>query len=144
MNLNAAIEKENANIQTSTAKIEQLAGEIAEAEADLAAATKIRNKENKDFKAFEADITGTIDTLERAVGVIEKEFNMGASAALVQFKHSGSVVQALAAMVSAEAISSDDGRRLTALVQSDSDDDDMGAPAASTYAHGQGVPPILE
>merc|ERR1719197_337324 len=142
MNLQASIEKENATIQTSTAKIEEIAGEIAAAEADLAAATKIRNKENEDFKAFEADISGTIDTLERAIGVVEKEFNLGAS--MVQFQKSGGVMQALQAMVSAEAISSSDGKKLTALLQADSDDDDTGAPAAATYEHGQGVPPILE
>merc|ERR1719248_475633 len=59
-------------------------------------------------------------------------------------QHSGNIVQALAAMVSAEAISSSDGKKLTALVQADSDDDDMGAPTAASYQHGQGVPPILE
>merc|ERR1719498_570796 len=136
MNLNAAIEKESASIQTSTAKIEEVAAEIAAADADLAAATKIRNKENDDFKAFEADISETINTLERAIGVIEKELNAGA--AMVQFKRSGNVVQALKAMVSAEAISSSDGKRLTALVQSDSDEDDSGAPAAAVYESSSG------
>merc|ERR1719197_1143241 len=136
MNLQASIEKENATIQTSTAKIEEIAGEIAAAEADLAAATKIRNKENEDFKAFEADISGTIDTLERAIGVVEKEFNLGAS--MVQFQKSGGVMQALQAMVSAEAISSSDGKKLTALLQADSDDDDTGAPAAAVYESSSG------
>merc|ERR1719475_15998 len=118
--LKATIEKEGANIQTQTSSIEELAGEIATDEADLAAATKIREKENADFVTQEKDLVETIDTLERAIGIIEKEMNGGAS--MMQLKQSQNVVQALSAMVSAEAISSSDGKKLTALLQSNSDD----------------------
>merc|ERR1719359_826242 len=93
MNLKATIEKETANIQVSTSKIEEIAAEIATTDADLAAATKIRKKETKDFLAFEADTQETIDTIERAIGVVEKEINGGAS--MMQFKRSGNVVHAL-------------------------------------------------
>merc|ERR550537_2183970 len=134
--LKATIEKEGANIQTQTSTIEDLAGEIATDEADLAAATKIREKENADFTAQEKDLVETIDTLERAIGIIEKEMNGGAS--MMQLKQSQNVVQALSAMVSAEAISSSDGKRLTALLQSNSDDDDSGAPAAAAYESSSG------
>jgi len=136
--LKATIEKEGANIQTQTSAIEELAGEIATDEADLAAATKIRAKENADFSAQETDLVETIDTLERAIGIIEKEMAGGAS--MMQLKQSGSVVQALSAMVSAESISSIDGKKLTALVQSssNSDDDDAGAPAAATFESSSG------
>merc|ERR550537_891505 len=134
--LKATIEKEGANIQTQTSTIEDLAGEIATDEADLAAATKIREKENADFTAQEKDLVETIDTLERAIGIIEKEMNGGAS--MMQLKQSNNVVQALSAMVSAEAISSSDGKRLTTLLQSNSDDDDSGAPAAAAYESSSG------
>lgn len=135
--LTATIEKEGANIQTQTSTIEELAGEIATDEADLAAATKIREKENADFSAQEKDLVETIDTLERAIGIIEKEMNGGASMMQLQ-KSGGNVIQALSAMVSAEAISSSDGKKLTALVQSSSDDDDSGAPAAAVYESSSG------
>jgi len=134
--LNAAIEKEGANIQTQTSAIEDLAGEIATDEADLAAATKIREKENADFTAQEKDLVETIDTLERAIGIIEKEMNGGAS--MMQLKRSGNVVQALSAMVQAEALSSADGKKLTALLQSNSDDDESGAPAAAVFESSSG------
>jgi chromosome segregation ATPase len=134
--LKATIEKEGANIQTQTSSIEELAGEIATDEADLAAATKIREKENADFTAQEKDLVETIDTLERAIGIIEKEMNGGAS--MMQLKQSNNVVQALSAMVSAEALSSADGKKLTALLQSSSDDDDSGAPAAAAYESSSG------
>jgi peptidoglycan hydrolase CwlO-like protein len=134
--LKASIEKEGANIATQTSAIEDLAGEIATDEADLAAATKIREKENADFTAQEKDLVETIDTLERAIGIIEKEMNGGAS--MMQLKRSNNVVQALSAMVSAEAISSSDGKRLTALLQSNSDDDESGAPAAAVFESSSG------
>jgi len=142
MNLKATIEKESASIQVDTAKIEEVAGEIAAAEADLAAATKIRNKETADFESFEADVSETIDTIERAIGVIEKGLQGGAS--MMQFQHSGNVVQALASMVSAEAISSSDGKKLTALLQSNTDDDDSGAPAAAVFENSAGSGNILD
>merc|ERR1719331_1172004 len=41
-------------------------------------------------------------------------------------------------MVSAEALSSADGKKLTALVQSSSDDDESGAPAAAAYESSSG------
>jgi len=136
--LKATIEKEGANIQTQTSSIEELAAEIATDDADLSAATKIREKENSDFVAQEKDLVETIDTLERAIGIIEKEMNGGAS--MMQLKQSGSVIQALSAMVSAEAISSSDGTKLTALIQSrsTSDDDDSGAPAAAAFENSSG------
>ena len=62
----------------------------------------------------------------------------------MQLQRSGNVVQALSAMVSAEAISSSDGKKLTALLQSDSDDDDTGAPAATVFENSEGSGNILD
>jgi len=136
--LKATIEKEAANIQTQTSTIEELAGEIATDENDLKAATSIRDKEHADFAANEKDLVETIDTLERAIGIIEKEMNGGAS--MMQLKKADNVVSALAAMVSAEAISSTDGEKLTALLQqrSKQEDEDTGAPAAAVYESSSG------
>jgi len=136
--LKATIEKESANIQTQTSTIEELAGEIATDEADLKAATEIRDKEHADFSAQEKDLVETIDTLERAIGIIEKEMNGGAS--MMQLGKANGVVQALASLVSAEAISSTDGAKLTALVQqrAKSDDDETSAPEAAAYESSSG------
>merc|ERR1719329_1752581 len=57
---------------------------------------------------------------------------------MMQLKQSRNVVQALSAMVSAEALTSADGKKLTALVQSSSDDDDSGAPAAAAFESSSG------
>merc|ERR1719181_2260198 len=63
---------------------------------------------------------------------------MNGGASMMQLKRSGNVVQALTAMVQAEAISGSDGKKLTALLQSNSDDDESGAPAAAVFESSSG------
>jgi len=134
--LKATIEKDSANIQTQDSTIEELAGSIATDEADLKAATEIRDKEQADFSAQETDLVETVDIVERAVGIIEKEMSGGA--AMVQLKKATNVVDALRAMVDAQSLSSADSKKLTALVQSSSDDDSEGAPDPAAYENQSG------
>jgi len=136
--LKATIEKESANIQVQESKIEELAGAIATDEADLKAATEIRDKEQATFAAEEKDLVETVDILERAIGIIEKEMNGGAS--MMQLKKAGTVTEVLGMMVQAQSLSGADAHRLTALVQSSqsSDDDDSGAPEAAAYGSQSG------
>ena len=134
--MKATIEKESANIATQTSTIEDLAADIATDEADLKAATEIRDKENADFSAQEKDLVETIDIVERAVGIIEKEMKGGA--AMVQLKKATNVVEALRAMVDAQSLTAADSKKLTALVQSSSDDDSEGAPDPAAYENQSG------
>ena len=106
--------------------IEDLAGQIATNEADPKAAAEIRAIEEAAFSAEEKDLGETIDTLEHTIGIIEKEMNGGA--ALAQIQKATTVTQALAVMVVAQSISVADGKKLTALTQTNSDDEDSGAP----------------
>lgn len=139
--LKAEIAKEAANIDAQTAKIEELAGAISMDEADLKAATAIREKEAADFTAKEKDLVETVDTLERAVGIIEKEMKKG-GAALAQFQKGAGVIEALKAMVDAQSLSTADGSKLSSLIQnaqkSDDEDSDTGAPAAAAYENQSG------
>merc|ERR550514_1513620 len=59
---------------------------------------------------------------------------------MMQIGKANNVLQALSAMVSAEAISGTDGAKLTALVQqrAKADEDDTGAPAAAVYESSSG------
>merc|ERR1719410_2107361 len=134
--LKANIEKEAANIAVQDSAIEDLAGQIATDEADLKAATEIRAKEASAFSAEEKDLAETIDTLERAIGIIEKEMNGGA--AFAQIQKAASVTQALAVMVQAQSISVADGKKLSALVQTGSDEEDSGAPDPAVYENQSG------
>jgi len=131
--LEATIQKETANSDALTAKIEDLSADIAEDEAELKKATGIREKENAAFLAEEKELKEVIDMLQRAVAILEKE--MGGGASMMQLKTAANLEQALSIMVKASAISTADASKLTALVQtrSDDSDSDAGAPDAEVY-----------
>jgi len=132
--LTATIEKETATAASLNAKIEELSASIASDEQDLKAATEIRAKENGAFVAAEKELVEVIGTLQRAVGILEKELSKG-GASMMQLKSASSVVEALAVMVEATSLSTADASKLTALLQNsqDSEDSEMGAPAAAVY-----------
>jgi len=131
--LTATIEEETSSAAALSTKIEELSSDIQADEADLAAATKIRETEAADFAAEEKELTTVISMLERATSVLSKE--MG-GASMLQVKSASSIADALGVMVQASMISSADGSRLTALVQTD--DSEAGAPAAAVYESASG------
>lgn len=135
-NLKATIASEDANILTQTSTIEALAAEIATDSADLKAASQIREKEASNFDAVEKDLVETIDILERAIGVIEKEQSKGAS--MMQLKGASGMAQALAAMVQAQSLTASDGKKLTVLLQNADDDDSTGAPDPTVFESSSG------
>jgi len=135
--LKATISEEAAMIASLTTKTEELVSDIATDEADLKASTHIRTTESDDFAAEKAELKDIIDTLERAIGLLERH-----SASMLQLKSAKSVAQALDIMVGASMFSQADAQRLTALVQSSDEDggDNMGAPSASVYeGHSGGI-----
>jgi len=135
--LTATIDKEVASAQALDTKIDVLSGDIATDEADLKAATEIRDKEAADFAAEEKELSTVIDMVQRAIAVIEKELG---GASLMQVKSANSLADALAVMVKASSIGSMDAAGITAFMQSSSgdDDDDMGAPDAAVYESSSG------
>jgi len=141
--LTASIVSESATIDALGAKIEDLSNDIKTNEGELADATAIREKENKDFKAEEAELTTVIDMLERATSILSKEMAKGA--AMVQLQNAKSITDALSTLVQASMLSSADASHLTALVQTNSEDAEAGAPAAAVY-EGQsgGIVGVLE
>merc|ERR1719487_1539727 len=146
--LSATIEKETSTITALSTKIEELSGSIATNDADLAAATKIRNEEAADFAAEEKESTEVIGMLERAIAILEREMKKG-GASMMQLQNTKTVVDALSALVQASVISSADSKRLAALVQSTQEDqnsdEEFGAPAAAVYqGHSDGIIGTLE
>merc|ERR1719359_507653 len=138
--LKATIGEATAEIESLASQIDDLGSSIATDEKDLTEATAIREKENADFLVVEKDLTETVDMLERAIAVIEREMAGGASFA--QIKGANGLVQALQSMVAAEQMSVADGKKLTALVQTENDMRDseaaFGAPAAAVYESSSG------
>merc|ERR1719323_1026581 len=132
--LKAAIDEETARAASLTTKVEELTASIAADEADLEAATKIRAKENADFVAEEKELSEVIDSLQRAIGILEKEMaKHGAS--MMQIKNAGSLAKTLQSLVEASTLTSADAKGIEALVQTQqgSDDGETGAPDPAVY-----------
>merc|ERR1719393_823189 len=132
----ATISKCKADIEANTVKIEELSGAIAADEKELKEATAIRNKEVATFEASEKELVDAIDTLDRAIGILEKEMSKNPAALVQVDTHNlDSMIKGLAAVIDAASFSSHDQAKLTALLQqqSGSEDDELGAPAAAVY-----------
>merc|ERR1719380_489607 len=83
--LKATIEEQTSTAAALETKIEELSNDIKTDEADLDAATKIREKEAADFAAEEKELTTVIDMLERATSILSKEMAKS-GASMLQLK----------------------------------------------------------
>jgi chromosome segregation ATPase len=146
--LEAKIGQLSSDISTGTSKIEDLTEAISAAEKELAEATAVREKEEADFKAEEAELVDGVDTLGRAIGILEREAAKNPAAfAQIDTTNLQSLTQAIGTVIDAAAFSSNDRKKLLAMVQSNSDDDDSdsGAPAAAAYKNKSGgIVDVLE
>jgi len=146
--LSATIQEETSKSAALETKIEALSTDIQTDEADMDAATKIREKENADFEAEQKELTTVISMLERATSILSKEMaKSGASMLQSNMKSATSITEALSVMVQAAALSSADASQLSAFVQTTQEDSDsaMGAPAAAVYeGHSDGIVGVLE
>jgi len=139
--LTAKIDETTSDKEVGTSKIEELSGSVASAEAELKEATGIRNQEQSDFAASEKELMATVETLERATSVLEKEMAKGAALAQMDTSSMQTMIQSLSVIVDAAAFSTVDRTKLVALVQShqqeqneDADaESELGAPAAAAH-----------
>jgi len=139
--LTAKIGELSATIEDADTKISELAEKISTNSGDLKAATEVRDKEAAEFATAEKELVETVDTLSRAIQILEKELAKG-GAALAQLNKNGNLknaLEALSVIVDAASFSTTDKQRLVALVQAQqsSEDEDgdseTGAPAAAAY-----------
>eukprot|EP00930_Biecheleria_cincta_P061946 TRINITY_DN4747_c0_g2_i2.p1 TRINITY_DN4747_c0_g2~~TRINITY_DN4747_c0_g2_i2.p1 ORF type:complete len:666 (+),score=209.86 TRINITY_DN4747_c0_g2_i2:51-2048(+) len=116
-----------AKVAKASSKLESIASSLQETlqgteanKAELAKATEVREKEKADFAASEKDLLDTMDSLKRAVGVLEKEATQKKepSESLLQVQQSPDILSALEVMVSGSLISSADRDDLAAFLQS--------------------------
>jgi len=146
--LEAAISKASADIEAGEAKIEDLSGAISADEKELKEATAVREKEVATFKAAEGELMDAIDSLDRAIGILQKEMSKNPAAlAQVDTRSLDSMVKSLGAVIDAASFSIQDQKNLAALVQSQqgADDEELGAPAAAVYkSKSGGIFDILE
>merc|ERR550532_1653894 len=98
--LEAEIAELTGSIEAADAEIEKLGAQIAMDETELRDATLIREKEAKEFAMNEADLMETINTLTRAIGILEKEMAKNPAAfAQMDTSSMDGVVKALTAVV---------------------------------------------
>lgn len=134
LTLKASAAKETADISALEARLEKLAGGLTMNSVELKSATGVRAKEHAVFLKEEAELMGTIDSLQRAILIIEK------GTSLLQAKGAKTLVEVLNVLVEGAAISSMDSERLRSLVQpSRADDGGKLSALVQTYAEaGQG------
>jgi len=146
--LTATKEKAISDIASEKTKIEDLGGSISQDDADLKAATEIREKEAAEFHSAEVELMDVVGTLDRAINVLERKLRSSALVqAQVNTKDVQELIKTLSAVVDAASLGNRDKRRLVAMVQDASDDseDDFGAPAAAVYASkSEGIVEVLE
>jgi hypothetical protein len=148
--LEATIGELSGTIEADESSISDLAADISAAEADLTSAKGVRDKENADFAASEKELVEAIDTLGRAVTILERQMQKN-PAALAQLNAKGlnGVIQSLGAVIDAAAFTASDKNRLMMLVQNqqsgEEDDGELGAPAPDAYkTHSSSIFDVLE
>jgi len=146
--LEAIIGKATSDISVSSSKITDLAASLSTNEADLKAATTIREKAHQEFVALEKELIDTLDTLERAINILERKMHGSAlMQAPVDFSNLKHLESALSAVIDAAALSLHDRKKLLGLVQSkeDEEDDAFAPPAPDAYkSHSEGIIDVLE
>lgn len=148
--LTATIGKAVSDISASSSKIEELSGDTTQNAADLKAATTVRTQEKKEYVVAEAELSDVVDTLDRAINILEKKLRGSAlMQATVNTQDVNALVHALNAVVDAASLSLHDKQQLVSLAQNAAEDtdamDDVGAPAPDAYkSKSKGIVEVLE
>jgi len=128
--LDAKIAKSSSKIESATSTLQETSQGIETDEAELSKATEVRETEKADFATSEQDLLDTMDSMTRALGVLEKEAaNKGKSESLLQVQQAPNILFALEAMVSKSLISTADRDGLSAFLQNS----EHQAPAVPAY-----------
>jgi len=148
--LTATIGKATADGSSAVEKINDLAAAISGNDADLKAATEIREQEHSDFSVAEKELVETVGTLARATNMLERKLH---GSALLETKVDtadvSKLISTLSTLVEAASFSLHDKQKLIALAQDasneDDADDELGAPAAEAYkSHSSSIIDVLE
>jgi len=148
--LEATIAKAAGDIQAASSKIEELSADTQQNSADLKAASTVRAQEAKEYATAEAELSDVVDTLDRAINVLEKKLRGSAlMQATVNMNDVSGLVHAINAIVDAASMSMHDKQALVSLAQNAQEDseglDELGAPAPEAYkSHSKSIVEVLE
>lgn len=125
--LKATIDKATDDESETTTAIEELSALLSNSEADLKAATNIRQKETADFAIDQKDLIDTISQMERAISIIEKPIALAQlpqSAQQAQQQRAAALAAVFSTMIDSSSLDSADTERLSSLIQSSEGDSD--------------------
>jgi len=157
--LSATIEKAASDQESLSTKIEELSSEIGTNEADVKAATEIRNKERADFEAAEKELGETIDALGRAIKILEKHAALLQTGRVQNMDKIQGLTDVLGLLVTSSGIAIEDKSALMAFMQTSGQDQsnaksedqeseleaELGAPAPAAYeSKSGGIVSVLE
>jgi hypothetical protein len=138
----ASVDDFVAKIGVAETKIGELSDAISSDSADLKSATAIRKKEYKDFMKVDADLGASVDMIERAIGILEREL---AKTGFMQMDKTvfNKVMTAVQAVIDVSAVTNAaDAVKLQALIQASTNEDDelslSGAPDPAAYKSSSG------
>jgi chromosome segregation ATPase len=121
--IQAAISKANANIESLTSSIGDLAAGQQKAEKELAEATEVRSKEHADYSKVVAELSVDIAELQNSYAVMERKLGKASFAQVVKKSEAvQDVMQGLSAVVDASSVDYSDAKKLQALLQSGDQD----------------------
>jgi DNA repair exonuclease SbcCD ATPase subunit len=133
--LSATIEDAKGTIATLTSTVEDLTSKISASESDLADATTIRNKENKDFLAAEKELVDTVDGLDRAVTVLKRNMALVQAGSFPK-KEMSLLATSLSKIVEASWVNEHDRKVVQSLIQTSDGDEDLSfQPQATTTSY---------
>lgn len=137
--LQATVTKTAADISAADEKIEALAASIASDMQQQKEAAAVRQKELADFAASEKELVDAIETIGRAVMILQREMHENPAAfAQLDVSNSDKFLKSLDAVIDAAAFPARDQKKLAALVQEQeqgsSDEDELGEPAYKTHS----------
>jgi len=148
--LTATIGKAGSDIAAASSKIEELSGDTTQNAADLKAASSVRSLEKTEYDAAEKELVDVVDTLDRAINILEKKLRGSALVqANVDTHDVAGLVHAINAIVDAASMSLHDKNQLVSLAQNAVDDsnamDDVGAPDPAAYkSQSKSIVEVLE
>ena len=72
----AAVENNAAKVESISSDISSLASQIASSDPELTAVIAVREKETKDFSTSKAELMEVVDTLQRAISILQKKIDI--------------------------------------------------------------------
>lgn len=131
--LEARISKAEGKIETVEDSIQEVLSGLQSNEANLESSKSLRSKEKAQFSTAQQNLMDTMESMKKAVGVLESEAAKGQSSSLLEVQKAPDVLAAIDAMVSSAMIGAADADGLTAFMQNSEEASELAPREAPVY-----------